>query len=217
MNMVHVACVDISRIDEGDYRRLYTRSSTQRQQQADRYLRLEDKHRCVTADALLRYAVQKALSTTDFEVAQGSFGKPYIKNAENFHYNLSHSGHWVVIAYGDSPVGIDVEQIRMDAPKEHIAHRFFTAEEQEYIFQSPEDCRTERFFQIWTAKESYLKYLGTGLRRALNSFSVLGEGAKLGIRLHSTFLDNYCLTLCSESETHTMEQLTLQQLTQHKE
>ena len=32
--------------------------------------------------------------------------------------------------------------------------------------------KTERFSQIWTLKESYIKYLGMGLSKDLNSFSI---------------------------------------------
>lgn len=209
--MIHVVCVDISQMSQADYERLYTSASAQRKRQADRCLRQADKRRCVTADALLRYVVRKTLSVTKFEIEQGPFGKPCIKDAEHFHYNLSHSGSWVVIAYGDSPVGIDVEQLRrMDDKKENIARRCFTADEQAYIFQSAENHQG-RFFQIWTAKESYLKYLGTGLRRSLDSFCVVPDGAHLGVQLHCTSLPGHCMTLCTQDAHITTTQMNIHQ------
>lgn len=210
--MTHIVCVDISPIDQNSYNQLYTLASAERKKRADRYLRTEDKIRCVVSDALLRYAVREALSTADFSVERSPGGKPRIKNAPDLHYNLSHSGRWVVIAWGGNPVGIDVEQIRMDAEKENIARRFFTQEEQDYIFCSDESCQADRFFQIWTAKESYLKYLGTGLRRPLDSFCVVPDGSHLGVRMSSTFLEDHCVTVCTRDEHTIITHLSVQQL-----
>ena len=210
--MVYVSCFDITQIQNSDYEMLYDRALPERKARADRYLHREDKVRCIAADALLRRAVWDLLSVRDFEVVQDAFGKPHLKNAENFHYNISHSGRWVVIAYADAPVGIDIQEMRMNAGKEDIVRRHFTDDEREYVFRTEGSRRAERFYQIWTAKESYLKYLGIGLRRALNSFSVLHDGMELGVRMRSLCLGEYCMTLCSLKQSHTMQMLTLEQL-----
>lgn len=196
--MINILCADISQIDETDYERLFVKASSQRQNRAKRYLRWEDKVRCVVADALVRYAVDKSLGISDFTVMQEDGGKPYIQGREDFYFNLSHSGRWVVIAYGDSPVGIDVQHIHTKQDKIQQICRLFTHDEAEYVLEVEETHRIERFFQIWTSKESYLKYLGTGLRKALNSFSVLPDGEHLGIHFCSSFHDDYCMALCAQ-------------------
>ena len=209
--MIHVVCCDIESIGIDEYRRLFDASPAERQERARRYVRQEDKVRCVTAHALVRYAVEKALNLSEFTVERDEWGKPHIQGREDFHFNLSHSGSWVVIAYGESPVGVDVEQIRMEAGKENIARRHFTPEEQEYLFSAGEE-NGERFFEIWTAKESYLKYLGTGLRRSLNSFSVVPDGTGLGVRFTGRRLGDSYLTVCTRQEDITFTQLTPGQL-----
>ena len=209
--MIHVICCDIGHMDEDEYRRLFDASPAERQERARRYVRQEDKVRCVTAHALVRYAVEKALNLSEFTVERDEWGKPHIQGREDFHFNLSHSGSWVVIAYGESPVGVDVERIRMDSGKENIARRHFTREEQEYVFSAGEE-NGERFFEIWTAKESYLKYLGTGLRRSLNSFSVVTDGTGLGVRFTGRRLGDSYLTVCTRQEDITFTQLTPGQL-----
>ena len=128
--MIHVVCCDIESIGIDEYRRLFDASPVERQSRAEGYLRQEDKVRCVTAHALVRYAVEKTLNLSEFTVERDEWGKPHIQGREDFYFNLSHSGSWVVIAYGESPVGVDVEQIRMEAGKENIARRHFTPEEQ---------------------------------------------------------------------------------------
>ena len=56
--MIRILCTDVSVADEGIYEKLYERASAERKHKADRYLRYEDKLRCVTADALLRTVLE---------------------------------------------------------------------------------------------------------------------------------------------------------------
>ena len=193
--MVEVLCVDISRMGEEEYRVLFDRASPARQARAERYLRWEDRLRCVVADGLIRYVVKKALGLSEFTVAVDDLGKPYIQGQEGFYFNLSHSGDWVVIAYGDCPVGIDVQQMRSDCRREQRISKFFAEDEAAYILGGG-----NRFWEIWTAKESYLKYLGVGLRKDLDSFSVLPDGAHLGVWFQREFFGDYCMTVCAAGE-----------------
>lgn len=204
--MIHVICTDISSLDHSDYTALYEKASGERRRRADRYRCREDSLRCIAADALLRYA----LGTSDYTVERSPSGKPYIQGKENFFYNLSHAGSWVVIAFGDTEVGVDVERFRSDVNMEAIARRFFAPEEQKFVFEEKEQQR-QRFFEIWTGKESYLKYLGTGLKKELTSFSVLSLEA--GVRLHHWLLPGgYSLSLCSTDGDYLLELLDAQQL-----
>lgn len=203
--MTRVICSDISEL-EPDYPALYAAASAERRQRADRYRRKEDALRCLAAGALL----QHALGTADYTVAKGPFGKPYIKGNNSFHYNLSHSGNWVVIACGDTEVGIDVEKICMDAGKEDIARRYFTPDEQAYVFDTKE-LAPQRFFEVWTGKESYLKYLGTGMQRNLDSFSIFSLEPE--VQLYRRILPGgYSLTLCTADDNNLFELLDAQRL-----
>ncbi len=150
--------------------------------------------RCIVGEVLLR----RALGTDAYTVAKMPAGKPYVLNRPDFHYNLSHSGNWVVLAFGGSPVGVDVEQIRPDSDTEALARRFFTPQEQRFLKESAPNHR-QRFFEIWTKKESFLKYLGIGLKKDLRSFSVLDP--EPGIRFFTQILPGgYFLSLCTTEE-----------------
>lgn len=208
--MTRVLCINISGVSRDLYERLYAAACEARRVRADRYRRTEDALRCVTADALLRYAVRQTLGISSRITEYAAGGKPYLREAPQLHYNLSHSGDWVVIAFGETEVGIDVEKITTATEKEAIAQQFFTKEEQQYIFHHPQFA-SHRFFQVWTGKESYLKFLGTGLHRTLDSFSILSPAvAEL---LHSRILDGgYYLTVCSTEPYRTFEFLNAEQL-----
>jgi 4'-phosphopantetheinyl transferase len=207
--VIQVRYTDLSPLNESGYQRLYKLASPGRQQRADRYLRKEDARRCIVADALLRYALRHTLGTDRAEPALTEDGKPFLPGRKDFHFNLSHSGNWVVIAWSDRPMGIDVEVIAMDEGKEQLARRFFSADEQDYLFATQGQERALRFFEIWTKKESYLKYLGTGINRPLHSFSVLGP---LEVAFSTRLLEDAVWTLCAENSECKILPVTVQTL-----
>ena len=197
--MIRVLYVNISGARDIDYRRLYELASPSRRKRADRYLRRVDALRCVTAEALLRYAVGG-----DVSVARTPEGKPYLPDAPDFHFNLTHSGDFTAIAYGSSPVGVDIERIRPDGIRPGIAQRFFTPAEREFA------STPEKFYQVWSMKESYLKFLGTGLAYPLQTFDVLSE--PLASQFYIGELPGHTLAVFSKDLKKKVEEITLFQL-----
>ena len=195
--MIHILCVNISNATDEDYRKLYRLANRERQERADRYLRREDALRCVTAHALLRYAT----GCDELSPARTADGKPYLPQMPDFYFNLTHSGDFVAIAYGDSPVGIDMEQILPDKARQGIAQRFFAPAEQQAA-TTPAD-----FFRIWSMKESYLKYLGTGLSGSMKSIDVLSP--ELSSAFLTAELQGHALAVFSPDKAKTVEMLPL--------
>jgi|GEM_PF-4995554 len=37
-------------------------------------------------------------------------GKPYLSGSQHIHFNISHSGQWVVLMLSEYHVGVDIEQ-----------------------------------------------------------------------------------------------------------
>ena len=204
--MIQLYCVDLSDAGEEDYRRLYALASPQRQARADSFRRREDALRCVAADALLR----RVLGDGYPRMERTETGKPFLPHRPGFHFNLSHSGTWAAIAWSSSPLGLDVQTLRPGTNMEAVARRYFAPEEQHYVF-SEADGQAERFFEVWTGKESYVKYLGTGLNIDLTSFSVLSPDP--GLHFHREILsDGTALCLCAREEAYTLELLDLNAL-----
>jgi 4'-phosphopantetheinyl transferase len=204
--VIRILGVDISCGDAHMYELLYKAASPERKQRADRYRRPEDKLRCVIADGLLR----TALGTASYTVEKGRYGKPYLKDRKDFFYNLSHSGRYVVMAWGSSEVGIDVQEHRAGTDLRALAAYGFAPDEYAYVFR----CDTQipqRFYDIWTAKESYLKYTGKGLGMDLRSFSVMQPDAKVRY-LRPALEDGYSLCLCTVENQCTTTLLDLRQL-----
>ena len=146
--------------------------SAERRERIGRFRRREDRMRSLLAELLARMLLARRLHAApgDIRFGRDRFGKPRCVSGPA-HFNLSHSGEWVVAAVSGREIGVDVERIdpRMDLS---LADRLFTPAERAY-FESEEQGRRERFFELWTFKESYIKCTGTGLSVPLASFSVV--------------------------------------------
>lgn len=146
------------------------------------------KLQTVAGELLARYSVGQYLGKPDLEIKLrfGEKGKPYVQNPENIHFNISHSGHYIVCAVARNEIGIDVERIRKVNLR--IAERFFSSDEIRDLMEFDETRRMQYFITLWTIKESYLKAVGRGLTQHLNSFTIIKKG------------DSYTLTGNPEAE-----------------
>jgi 4'-phosphopantetheinyl transferase len=131
----------------------------------------EERYRSLIADVLSRYLLSQVIEVpiSRLLIKRTKYGKPYLENASCY-FNVSHSGKWVICAVHNNTIGIDVEYIQpIDFA---IAKRFFTIEENKYLFGLPVEKRMDYFYELWALKESYIKMLGRGLSTPLNSFSI---------------------------------------------
>lgn len=129
----------------------------------------EKKNQSLAAGAILPLALRAAGYSGNFEIGYEDNGKPYFIQPKGLFFNISHSGEWTLVALSDGEVGCDIQKT---GPVDmRVAERFFTAEESKALEEAGGGAR-DLFFRMWTIKESYLKALGTGLARPLNSFSV---------------------------------------------
>ncbi len=130
------------------------------------------KLQTVAGELLARYTIGQFIGNPRQEIKLlfGEKGKPHIANLKDVHYNISHSGNYVVGAVASSEVGIDVERIRKVNLR--IAERFFSAPEIHDLMALDEEERMHYFITLWTIKESYLKAIGRGLTQHLNSFTI---------------------------------------------
>ncbi|PFD48722.1 4-phosphopantetheinyl transferase [Bacillus cereus] len=145
-----------------------------------KFQRLSDRYRCLIGKIMIRSTISKqlGLSFNELNFAYNDFGKPYLKNDQNVHFNLSHSGDFVVACIDKSKVGIDIEKID-NIPIDDITNIFYQNEINYIKNNDGNTTNLERFFRIWTLKESFLKYLGKGLSFGLKAimFNIAESGA----------------------------------------
>jgi len=191
--------------DNAYYEFLRSAVSYNRRVKADIYYHRDDSKRCICSEILLKYSIFKAFDYYgEFNIGYNIYGKPFLKNPRGFCYNISHAGEWVVLAYNSTEIGLDIEYIQPNNI-DGIDY-FFTKCEKDYINSSIGVDRDKRVTQIWTMKESYIKYLGTGLSTNLCSFSVNALNGNLfncygeqinDVRLVSFIFDmNYYVSVC---------------------
>ncbi len=81
-----------------------------------------------------QYLLRLALGDETYkkaEFATGEHGKPYI-TGHPIHYNISHSGQYVVLVVADSEVGVDVQE-KKGKRLSSMAKRFFSEEEKQQL------------------------------------------------------------------------------------
>jgi 4'-phosphopantetheinyl transferase len=101
-------------------------------------------------------------------------GKPALAAADpQLEFNLTHSEDLALLAVAQQDVGIDVEYLRDSCDWDRLSDRVFTAREWSPLEQLPADeNRTRRCYELWTAKEAYIKARGVGMSLPLRKFSV---------------------------------------------
>ena len=153
----------------------------------------------------------------DSDVATDKHGKPYFVNSD-LKFNLSHSGRYVVAAVSDYEIGIDIQKKKAD--KHRIAEKNFLQGECAYINAGANDEeRHQRFCEVWTLKEAYLKNIGMGLRKPLNSFEIVFRPEGPVIRNQTEFKctqfkmnDKYIVSICKDinDEGFELSEVTLE-------
>lgn len=142
-------------------------------------------------------------------ISYNDYGKPYFTNSRiNFHFNISHTTNLVICAVDNKPIGADVEIIK-NIEMESLMYLFHPLEA-ESLRLSEYDLNF--FYSLWTAKESVLKFIGTGLSTPLNSFYVSFSDDKIYIKGNDDYPDFsdiyvkvynystiYLISLCSSS------------------
>lgn len=162
--------LDYNYIKENE-QELLKKVDSDRRAKVERISAEKERCRCLGVGLLLADVINKELGihSSNIKLSYGENGKPSLVGCEDFNYNLSHSGDMVVIAYGNVPVGVDVEYLeRRNRYNEAVIKRCFTETEQEYAISNGD----KGFFDIWTMKEAYLKLSGKGVSIPLNSFTV---------------------------------------------
>lgn len=123
------------------------------------------------------YTEKYGLSDEVVRIKKDSRGKPYVtirgERLSDF-FNISHTSGIGVVIFSNYEVGIDIEMIRN--VDDRIAQRFFRINEKQYLQDSTDEMEYQRrFYEIWTKKESYSKWNGTGLVDNLASVDVLAK------------------------------------------
>ena len=171
-----VILIAMPELTQEDFNSLLPLVSSEKQDRIKRFHFFRDAQNCLLGDILSRFEICRAtgISNRQLEFSVNAYGKPFLVDNHHVHFNISHAGHYVSCAISDEPVGVDVELIKTVDLK--IAERFFAPDETAYIMG---DESKQRFYEVWTKKESRIKWEGLGLSKSLPSFSVFEKNEQL--------------------------------------
>lgn len=164
----------VSEMTDAQLNETYTLLSLSRKAHIDRFRKTEDSVRSLTGEWLLRQLLKHHYGMEKPVIIRQDSGQPALENSP-LHISIAHSDDLVVCAVAETPVGIDVENMRPF--RWALAEKVCTPREKAYLgnsggllCQDPDTNR--RFYEIWTGKEAWFKMLGTGLQN-LQSVEVL--------------------------------------------
>ena len=103
-------------------------------------------------------------------------GKPFLSQSgasSSLQFNISHSEEYALYGFAfNRQIGVDVEYLRPMPDAVNIARRFFSPAELDLVQNAAPPEQHRLFFQLWTAKEAYLKAIGTGLTGMLDNIEI---------------------------------------------
>ncbi len=169
--------------------------SDDERERAARFRFDDHRHQFCVAHALVRTALSRYadLEPAAWRFAVGARGRPAsvaVPGVPPLRCTLAHAAGVGACAVAlERDVGVDVEDATRRADIDAIARRYFSPSEQRELARP--DAGRDRFFELWTLKEAYLKARGVGIAAALEKISfALEPAAPIRIRFDPGFDDD---------------------------
>lgn len=204
--MMKILISDIRQFDnDNSFAAAFDKVSKYRQDRINSLKQSDDKKRSLAAGLLLGYAM--TASNIKGNIVPNEHGKPFFENITSFHFNISHSGNYSVIAYDSVAVGIDIQKFR--PINDSVAKHFLS--DNEYKCLSDDNIKRQDTLNVlWTIKEAYIKLLGIGLSYDMRNCSINIEASTISDSMQTAYFKHfelnigkeiYNLTVCSQNNS----------------
>ena len=121
----------------------------------DIYIFYSSKEKECNSNRFLSIILNEEYGISDYEIIKNKNGKPYLKD-NNIYFNISHKNDLIGIAVSKKEIGFDIEYIdHKKEINESVLNNYFSESERNYVNND-----IEKFFEVFTKKESYIKLLG---------------------------------------------------------
>lgn len=125
----------------------------------------DDKATSVRAYNEVIMLAQEQYDVNILNIGKDKYGRPYFINHGEIDMSISHTDGMIAVAVSrGKKIGIDVEKVHRINKK--IVDKYYLESEKKMIYDGNQDYETGVII-IWTKKEAYSKYIGTGLTREL--------------------------------------------------
>ena len=128
--------------------------------------------RGILRSILSRYLAQKP---EEIQISTSERGKPYLPTG-NIQFNLSHSNNLMICGITSGPrIGVDIQHVYPIDNLERVIPKILSPQEIDFLEKTPQRDKLEHFFMIWTAKEAFLKALGSGFQSPVNTIQLVRD------------------------------------------
>lgn len=176
-----------SPIDENTFQYLLEYVQAEKQERILKQKIKQNADNMLIGEILAKVVIKK---TFGIDIKKQNFtytehGKPYLTNYPDVHFNISHSGEYVVCGVSDKPIGVDIQKI--GEYNYDVAKRVCNEKELVQIENSLN--KASEFTKLWTQKEAVLKMHGIGIaggdiKNCLDNHSVQSER-----------IEDYCVSM----------------------
>lgn len=139
-------------------------------------------------------AYVRDIAPSGWRFCVNAHGRPEIDAggvAPPLRFNLSNARSVVAcVVTRHADAGIDVEETARNNDLDGIAESCFSASERRALLALPPAHRRERFFELWTLKEAYIKARGLGLSLDLGRVSFDPSSRPVTVAFDSSLSDN---------------------------
>lgn len=168
--MKKVIIKKISDIDDSDYLKIYNELDDKHKSRIKNYNSVRLKQH------LASLFILKQNNICLKKIKYNENGKPY---TNNINFSVSHSDEYVVVAFSNRRIGIDIEKIK---DYNHLLLK--------YLNISDEILSNKDFFVEYTKKESLIKMLGLKLSDMNVSYNMC--------EYEEIYIKDYVISLCTD-------------------
>ena len=170
--------------------------------------------------ALLSYALKQEWNLNEWpQIQVGPHGKPEFLGKEGLPwFNVSHTDGWVLCVIDDQPVGGDIQKIPVY--REKTVKRYTSQEEWHLLNQQSMKERENSAALLWSMKEAYVKYLGTGLTKEISTIDfskALCQKSRIswnGLFFQRGQVENCFYAVCLEKEGLPVKNIRIEEIMQ---
>lgn len=186
--MIELYNAKITDFTEADYTKMYSLLDCAIKEKIDRKKSEIKKKQSLAGYILLHSGAKQLYGKTNFGITFNEHGKPM---CDFCFFNISHSEECVICAFGDLPIGADIQKITGIIKRED--YKFFSQKENDYVNQD-DDLLAERYTEIFTKKESAVKMLGLSIAKAADIDTFSGE-----FNFKTEIKDGFVITICERN------------------
>ncbi len=148
--------------------------TSEEQKQYAQYRKEDDKKTFLCARIILREEFRKMGIPFNQEISFNKYNKPFLADYPDFHFNISHSGNYVMLGISKYPIGVDIEKIITFDRKTIMKLSKIVFHESEVQLLSQHNVKDVQFLftKLWTIKESFIKAIGKGFYADTKSFTI---------------------------------------------